>query len=203
MARGSPYPTPLLDEEEKPLGEKLCPSWMILSGGSMGIILVSALVLPWPAATASTALGMLMIVGADVDARTYLLPDIVTWGAVGAGIVVAGALDPSNGWRAVALAGARAAGTAFAVASLRWCYAWLRTREGLGFGDVKLAAAVGAWLPLETIPLCFSLAAGAALIAMLFARLCGETVDKSTKVPFGAFLCPALWLVFYVDALPS
>jgi leader peptidase (prepilin peptidase) / N-methyltransferase len=45
--------------------------------------------------------------------------------------------------------------------------------------------------------LCFGLASGAALVAVTLARLRGEAVDRATKVPFGAFLCPALWLVFY------
>jgi len=159
--------------------------------------------LPWPAAVASAVLGGLMIAGADVDARTCLLPDIVTWGAIGCGVAAAAALNPYDQCYSVVAAIMRAAGTAFALASLRWCYARLRTREGLGFGDVKLAAAVGAWLPLQIIPLCFGLAAGAALLAVLFARLRGEAITGSTKIPFGAFLCPALWLVFYVSALPG
>ena len=79
----------------------------------------------------------------------------------------------------------------------------MRAREGLGFGDVKLAAAVGAWLPLEAIPLCFALAAAAALTAVMFARLRGEAISESTKIPFGTFLCPALWLIFYVGILPG
>jgi leader peptidase (prepilin peptidase)/N-methyltransferase len=86
---------------------------------------------------------------------------------------------------------------------LQWCYARLRAREGIGFGDIKLAAAVGAWLPVEAIPLCFGLASGAALVAVLLARLRGEAVDAFTKVPFGAFLCPALWLVFYGASLSN
>jgi leader peptidase (prepilin peptidase) / N-methyltransferase len=85
---------------------------------------------------------------------------------------------------------------------LRWCYAKFREREGLGFGDVKLAAAVGAWLLVQDIPLCFGLAAGGALVTVLFARLRDETIDASMKIPFGAFLCPALWLVFYASVLP-
>ena len=79
----------------------------------------------------------------------------------------------------------------------------MRAREGLGFGDVKLAAAVGAWLPLQAIPLCFALAAGAALVAVLLAHSRGEAISGSTKIPFGAFLCPALWLIFYVGVLPG
>lgn len=181
--------------------EGLRPNAAVLVGGSGAIVIVSALMLPWPAAVASVVLGALMIAGADVDARTLLLPDVVTWGAVGCGIIAAAALDPDDPWLAIAAAIARATGTALALALLHWCYARLRAREGLGFGDVKLAAAVGAWLPLNTIPLCFGLASGGALVAVMFARLRGETVDSCTKVPFGAFLCPALWLLFYYGAL--
>jgi leader peptidase (prepilin peptidase) / N-methyltransferase len=35
----------------------------------------------------------------------------------------------------------------------------------------------------------------------MFARLSGEPVMRTTKVPFGAFLCPALWIVFYADSV--
>jgi leader peptidase (prepilin peptidase) / N-methyltransferase len=185
------------------LDESLRPNLAILAGASAVVVLLSVLMLPWQAAVASAALGTLMIAGADVDARTCLLPDIVTWGAVVCGIVAAAALNPYDEWQAGAAAIMRAVGTALALGSLRWCHARLRMREGLGFGDVKLAAAVGAWLPLEAIPLCFALAAGAALVAVIFARLRGERVCESTKIPFGAFLCPALWLIFYVDVLPG
>jgi leader peptidase (prepilin peptidase)/N-methyltransferase len=86
---------------------------------------------------------------------------------------------------------------------VRWGYARLRHREGLGLGDVKLGAAIGAWLPLEAIPICFALAASAALILVLFAHLRGRPMEAATKLPFGAFLCPALWLVFYASAFLS
>jgi leader peptidase (prepilin peptidase) / N-methyltransferase len=185
------------------LDENLRPNLAILAGASAVIVLLSVLMLPWQVATASAVLGGLMIAGADVDARTCLLPDFVTWGAVGCGVVAAAVLNPYEEWHAGAAAIMRAAGTALALALLRWCHARLRTREGLGFGDVKLAAAVGAWLPLQAIPWCFGLAAGAALVAVLLARLRGEAISGSTKIPFGAFLCPALWLIFYVSVLPG
>jgi leader peptidase (prepilin peptidase) / N-methyltransferase len=183
--------------------ENLRVNAAVFVGGVGAIVGISVLMLPWPAAVASTVLGALMIAGADVDARTLLLPDVVTWGAVGCGFVAAAALNPDDPWLAIAAAIARAAGTALALTLLRWCYARLRMREGLGFGDVKLAAAVGAWLPLETIPLCFGLASGGALIAVWLACLRGEAVDESTKVPFGAFLCPALWISFFTASLSN
>jgi leader peptidase (prepilin peptidase) / N-methyltransferase len=185
------------------LDESLRPNLAILAGAGVVIVLLSVLMLPWPVAIASAVLGSLMIAGADVDARTCLLPDFVTWGAVGCGVVAAAALNPYEKWQAGGAAIMRAAGTALALALLRWCHARLRTREGLGFGDVKLAAAVGAWLPLEAIPICFGLAAGTALVAVMLAGLRGEAISGSTKIPFGAFLCPVLWLIFYVSVLPG
>jgi len=90
---------------------------------------------------------------------------------------------------------------ALALATVRWCYGLLKKREGLGFGDIKLAAAVGAWLPLADIPLCFAVATSSALVTVILARLRGQGIDATMKLPFGAFLCPALWLVFYAGAL--
>jgi leader peptidase (prepilin peptidase) / N-methyltransferase len=97
----------------------------------------------------------------------------------------------------------RAMGAAGLLALLRWSYGSIRHREGLGLGDVKLAAAVGAWLPLEVIPLCFGLATSGALLTILWARLRGGRIERTMKIPFGAFLCPALWFAFYASRLPA
>jgi leader peptidase (prepilin peptidase) / N-methyltransferase len=175
----------------------LRPSPAILIGGACVIGLISALSLPWPVAIASTMLGTLMIAGADVDARTFLLPDLITFGAVFCGILAAPLLDPTDPWTAAGQAIARAGGIAGALALFRGGYAWSRKTEGLGLGDVKLAAAIGAWLPLEAIPFCFGLATSGALVTVVLARLRGQAVMRTTRIPFGAFLCPALWIVFY------
>jgi len=181
----------------------LRPNPAILLGAGAALALVSAAFLAWPVAIASTVLGTLMIAGADVDARTYLLPNAVTFGATLVGIAAAPLLDPLDPWLAVGSATARAVGCAMALALLRSSYARIRRQEGLGFGDVKLAAAVGAWLPLDVIPLCFALAAIAALVSVVIAQLRGRAIERATRLPFGAFLCPSLWLVFYASALPG
>jgi leader peptidase (prepilin peptidase)/N-methyltransferase len=179
----------------------LRPNVATLAAASLLIALSSALSLHWPAASASIVLGILMFAGADVDARTHHLPDTVTLGATFCGIIAATVLEPNEPWLSMAAAGLRAAGTALMLETVRWCYGRLRGREGLGFGDVKLAAAVGAWLPLEAIPLCFSLATSGALVAVLLAGFRGQAIQGGMKLPFGAFLCPALWLAFYAGAL--
>jgi leader peptidase (prepilin peptidase)/N-methyltransferase len=181
----------------------LRPHLAILLAGAAAVAIVSFATLPWPVALASTVLGTLMTAGAEVDARTFLLPDTVTGGTLLSGILAAAALDPfAPGWSA-GEAAARAAGTAATLWWVRWFYARLRNREGLGFGDVKLAAGIGAWLPLDAVPLCFALAASAALLVVLLAHLRGRPMHAATKLPFGAFLCPALWLVFYASVFPS
>jgi leader peptidase (prepilin peptidase)/N-methyltransferase len=191
-------------EAAAPGGQDLRPNLAVLFGVGGAVALISTLSLPWPVALASTILGALMIAGAEVDAKTHLLPDTVTCGGVLLGILAAPALDPLEPWlSATAVAGARAAGTAFALFLLRWCYGRLRGHEGLGFGDVKLAAAVGAWLPLASISFCFALATCAALIMVASAWMRGGSINATAKLPFGAFLCPALWLVFYAGALAA
>ena len=181
--------------------EALQPDPTVLVCGSAAVALISAATLPWPHALASTVLGTLMVAGADVDARNFLLPDVVTGGALFAGLVATTVLDPFDRWSALTTALGNAILVAAALWLLRGTYQWLRQREGLGLGDVKLAAAIGAWLPLHMVPLCFTLATSAALIAVLLARLRNHSAGRTAKLPFGAFLCPALWLVDYAARL--
>jgi leader peptidase (prepilin peptidase) / N-methyltransferase len=183
--------------------ENLKPRLPVLLGGATAIAVVSFAFLPWPAAIASLVLGTLMIAGADVDARMFLLPDTVTYGALLTGLAAAYALNPLQPRLALQTALVRAVGTAALLLLLRWGYARLRRREGLGLGDVKLAAGVGAWLPLNAIPLCFAFAAGGALVLVMLEHLRGRKLTVTTRIPLGAFLCPSLWLVFYLDALAS
>jgi len=183
--------------------ENLHPNLAILIGGSIAIGLVSALSLPGPVAISSIVLGVLMMMGADVDARTYLLPNIITWGATICGVSSAWFLDEPNPWLAISDAILRAVCAAGLLALLRWIYSCIRHREGLGLGDVKLAAAVGAWLPLEVMPLCFGLATGGALVTILWGHLRGNRIERTMKIPFGTFLCPALWFAFYASRLPT
>jgi leader peptidase (prepilin peptidase)/N-methyltransferase len=207
MRRRRPDP-PSIHASDRPGGEEtvapdadLWPHPLILIAGAAAVAAVSFASLDWPAAIASTVLGILMIAGAEVDARTFLLPDTVTLGALVTGLLAAAALDPSEPGLAVAGAALRAAGTAAILLGVRWGYGRLRGREGLGLGDIKLAAGIGAWLPLGAIPICFGFAASGGLILVFAAQLCGRPMQVTTKVPFGAFLCPALWMVFYAGAL--
>jgi leader peptidase (prepilin peptidase) / N-methyltransferase len=187
------------------------PVSAILNGLDLGLVLAltiaaasaSLLVLPVPTAIASTMLAALMICGGVADAKAYVLPNLVTYAAILTGIAVAYALHPDAPGTKASIAALRGLGSVLALLSLRRCYASLRGREGLGLGDVKLAGAIGVWLPLDEIPMCFALASFLALFAVLISRWRGQTTTRTTKIPFGVYLCPALWLTFFANAVCS
>ena len=86
---------------------------------------------------------------------------------------------------------------------IRWTYWLIRRREGIGLGDAKLMALLGAWLGLATALLSFAIGVllGAAfalvVLAIPTARRESDTWLLS-KMPLGTFLCvggiiSALW----------
>jgi leader peptidase (prepilin peptidase) / N-methyltransferase len=178
----------------------LAPNIAILLIGTMAAACLSFLFLPWPLAAASTLLAAFMIAGADVDARTFLLPDVITYGAIVSGILFAAILNPEDPWRSMFAASLCGLTTALFLILLTWIHETLRGTEGLGFGDVKLSGAVGAWLPSMAILYCFDLATIPALIMALAWWRRGRALND-LRLPFGAFLCPVLWLVFFATSM--
>ena len=85
---------------------------------------------------------------------------------------------------------------------VREAYARLRRREGLGLGDVKLAAAAGAWTGWQGLTDVVLLAALAALAFVLArAAMRRKAVAGTDRIAFGAFLAPALWIVWVAHQL--
>jgi leader peptidase (prepilin peptidase)/N-methyltransferase len=177
------------------------PRLVVVIGGGTALTVLSVISLNGWVAFASALLGILMVCGAEIDARSFLLPNVLTAATFFAGVLFALILNPRDPGLAVALAVTRAIATAATLMLVRWGYARLRHRQGLGLGDVKLGAGIGAWLPADLIPACFALAAAGGLLMILIAHWRGKPIHAATKLPFGAFLCPALWLMFYIDAL--
>ena len=149
----------------------------------------------------------LLLALAVCDAETMQLPDTLTLPLLGLGIlyrasdVFFGELHRGAAYaRHAALAlGLRAAisaaATALALLILRWIYSLVRRRQGLGLGDVKLAAAIAAWLGARQMCVVFFLAvvSGAltALIVLSFRRRSRIASDGPLAVPFGTFLALA------------
>jgi leader peptidase (prepilin peptidase)/N-methyltransferase len=81
-------------------------------------------------------------------------------------------------------------------AAFREIYFRLRGREGLGLGDAKLMAAVGAWCAWQGLPSVVLIGAFSALSVTLFRRMAGGRVTLDHRLPFGAYLAVGAWLVW-------
>jgi leader peptidase (prepilin peptidase)/N-methyltransferase len=146
-------------------------------------------------------LGLIMLAIAAVDARRFIIPNELVAAALVLGLVQAAMQESGAAIPALALAALRAAVLVLLFLALRWLYAWWRGREGLGLGDVKLAAAAGVWLDWPSIPLAIEIAAVAALAVYATAHVAGRRrIRAATRLPFGLFLAPAIWLAWLVQS---
>ena len=154
----------------------------------------------------------LLLALAVCDAETMQLPDTLTLSLLGLGILYRagdgffGELRHGTAYAlhsalALALRGTiSAVTTALALLLLRWIYSLIRRRQGLGLGDVKLAAAIAAWLGARQMCVVFFLAvvggALTALLVLVFTRK-REKSEGPLAVPFGTFLAlAAIYCVF-------
>lgn len=135
--------------------------------------------------------GWTLLALAWIDWNSMLLPDVLTLPLIPAGLLATLWLEPE-------LATDHAVAAAIGYTALRGLalvYRKLRGREGLGEGDAKLLAALGAWVGLTQLPLVVLGAALAGLVAALLLALRGGEMKASTAIPFGPFLALAGWVV--------
>jgi leader peptidase (prepilin peptidase)/N-methyltransferase len=155
----------------------------------------SLILLPDARGAAGGGLALLMIAIAVIDARRFIIPDELTAAALALGLVFTALQADDALMAALGYAALRGVVLAGAFWSLRVLYRRLRGHEGLGLGDVKLACVAGVWLDWSTIPVAIEIAALSALavVAVRYFRG-GRSVWATTKLPFGLFLAPAIWL---------
>jgi len=73
-------------------------------------------------------------------------------------------------------------------------------KEGMGYGDFKLFAALGAWLGWKVLPLVIILSAATGAVVGILMILRGR--DRAVPMPFGPYLAAAGWLaMLYGDGL--
>lgn len=143
---------------------------------------------------AAFLLALLTVAWIDLDTRT--IPDVVTIPGVGLGL--AASLFGPPGFVA-ALLGAAAGGVSLWLVG--WGYEKATGVPGMGGGDVKLAAMMGAFLGAGGVFAAIFLAslAGSIFGAVLIAKGHGS---RRTAIPFGTFLAPAaVVLLLFGDTL--
>lgn len=138
-----------------------------------------------------------LIVVSMIDLDHQIIPNVISVPGIAIGFAAA-LLVGQPSWRASLAGLLLGGGVLWGVSET---YYRLTGREGMGFGDVKLLAMIGAFLGWQAIPVTL-------LLASLTGTLIGVAVmlargsDSRTPIPFGPFLAAgAVCALFFGDAL--
>ena len=161
-----------------------------LLSGVMSAVIIWKFGPSWPA-LAGLLLTWFLIALSGIDFRTQLLPDQLTLPLLWLGLLLA--LLPMFVGAPMSILGA-ALGY-LSLWSVYWLFKLLTGKEGMGYGDFKLLAALGAWMgPVSLLPI--------VLLSSLIGALIGGSLiflrkrDSQTPMPFGPFIAAAGWVWF-------
>jgi len=174
-------------------GAAISPAYPLVEAGTALAFALQYWQLGWqPLLAARLLFAATLIVLGVIDLRHRILPNVITLPGVGIGVACSLWWEP--GWQ-VSVAGAAAGG------AIPWvvgeAYLRLRGREGMGMGDVKMLAMIGAFLgwPHMLVTL---------LIAALSGSLVGVAMVAASRdnlgypLPFGTFLAGGALLSTHV-----
>jgi leader peptidase (prepilin peptidase)/N-methyltransferase len=164
---------------------------------AVGIVAWAAALVEGPMIWASCLLGWTLLALGAMDQRERILANALTLPLVPAGLAVIWLVDP--GRLAHHALGAVAGLVAFA--GTAWLYERLRGRTGLGLGDAKLLAAIGAWVGWIGLPGVVAIASVTGLAAGLLGAVRGGRLALDARIAFGPHLCFAAWIVWLYGPL--
>jgi len=147
---------------------------------------------PTLAAAAALLLLWAMVALTGIDFDTQLLPDSITLPLVWLGLL----FNISGTFTDISSAVIGAMVGYLSLWSVYWLFKLATGKEGMGYGDFKLLAAIGAWLGWQMLPLTILLSSlvgaivGVALIVL--ARR-----GRNVPIPFGPYLAAAGLLALY------
>ena len=164
---------------------------------ALGLALWAVTVLSGWLLWATAIFGWTLLALALIDWTHFVLPDVLTLPLAPAGIVV----NWLAGERSLLDAALGAILGYLAFIAIAWAYRRWRGREGLGAGDAKLLAGLGAWVGATGLPSVVLFASLLALVVALAAQGLRGRRSLSDRVPFGPFLAAAGWVVWLYGPL--
>ncbi|MBF0125638.1 MAG: prepilin peptidase [Magnetococcales bacterium] len=153
-----------------------------------------------PTGIALLVLGYALVVLTAIDLEHYILPDVITLPGILVGLLLTVAPwfgPPLATWQN-ALLGAGVGGGGL------WLFGWLfkkcSGKDGMGLGDVKLTAMLGAWLGWQALPFTiFAAAILGSVVGIAWILVSGR--DRSLPIPFGPYLALGAWGYLYFGPL--
>ncbi|MAY14038.1 MAG: prepilin peptidase [Oceanospirillaceae bacterium] len=183
-------------------------SWVLLRGKCAGCgtpiglrypaveiataILSTALLLVYPwgwQLAAMLVFTWLLISMSVIDIDHQILPDTMTLSLLWLGLLV----NSQGLFTDLESAVYGAAAGYLALWSVFWIFKLVTGKEGMGYGDFKLLAALGAWLGVQSLPLIILLSSVVgAVVGIAGIIILGR--DKNVPIPFGPYLAAAGWI---------
>lgn len=163
-----------------PLVELLCATLTALAGLHFGVTIaaIAAIMLTW-----------CLIALVFIDADTYLLPDSITLPLLWLGLL----FNLNNVFVPLDQAVIGAVAGYLMLWSVYWVFKLVTGKEGMGYGDFKLLAALGAWFGWQALPSIILLSSiSGAVIGIALGVLAKRGMSK--PMPFGPYLGIAGWL---------
>ncbi|CAB5516113.1 Type 4 prepilin-like proteins leader peptide-processing enzyme [Achromobacter anxifer] len=139
-----------------------------------------------PLALSAMGLSAMLVTLAWIDFESTLLPDVLTQPLLWAGLLV----NLFDAYTSVQMAVAGAVAGYVFLWVIFHVFRLLTGREGMGYGDFKLLAALGAWFGLEALP---TLLLSASLLGVLIggALTLSGRASRGQPLPFGPYLALA------------
>lgn len=140
-----------------------------------------------------------LIALSGIDIKTQLLPDNLTFPFLWLGIIF-------NLFSTYTDLTSSVLGAIFGYLSL-WLvfhlFKLVTGKEGMGYGDFKLLAALGAWLGWQSLPLIILLSSAVGAVFGIF-MIVSKLQERSQPIPFGPYLAMAGWIaMLYGEQLTS
>lgn len=167
------------------------------AAAALGLVVALHLGPGWPALLV-VIFTWTLLAASVIDLNTMLLPDELTlpllWLGLLAAVAGVGLVQPTE-----AIIGAAAG-----YGALWLVYHGFRLvtgKEGMGYGDFKLLAAIGAWTGWQTLPIVVLLASAVgAIVGIGLILLRGQ--DRTIPIPFGPYLAAGGWIgLLWGDAI--
>jgi len=149
---------------------------------------------------------------AMIDADTQLIPDSIVLPLMWVGLAMS-LFAPVAGAETLFVAPRDAIIGAMAgylsLWSIYWLFKLVTGKDGMGYGDFKLLAALGAWLGWQQLPLIILMSAVVGAIVGI-ALMAFRKHERSVPIPFGPYLAAAGWITMlwgdtikttYLDAI--